>query len=316
MPHVARAVSAFLLAALVVVPLAAPTVGHADEDAVAALRAEVERLRAEVDALRARVAVLEGGAAAGPDEAATLLVQTRTGVVTVASDGVVTPLEVDGRPVRGALATADGRVYLRRYDGIHRIDATGRSLQTIPVPEAAEGYAFAALPGGGFAILDNREDRVHLLDPTGALRATVPMGDDPGSSLQSVFAIVVDGRLVVSSDGKNRVLAVDLDEPRGQVLREMPDLRPWPGALAHADGTWYLATTSDVYTFDPTSNAPPDRLARLETHNITGMVVAGRSLFVTVNFGGQVVRIDRDTGETTVVAEGLARPDGLVVLPR
>ena len=77
-----------------------------------------------------------------------------------------------------------------------------------------------------------------------------------------------------------------------------------------------IADTTRTVIHAFTEEGPLYRVARLPKGNITGLVLVGGAAFVTVNFTGELLRIDLDTGEVTTVAAGLKRPSGLVAVRR
>lgn len=88
----------------------------------------------------------------------------------------------------------------------------------------ALAHQFAALPENRFALFDNRDDKIHLLNADGMLDKTLSMGDERSGHLQSCCGIVVDNTLIVSEDGRNRLLKVDLSTNKVSVFRDLSHL--------------------------------------------------------------------------------------------
>ena len=282
-------------------------------------REDLERqnaeLQGEVDRLKARVAELSQRLLDIQLEKTAFLVSTREGVVRVTPDGEVRPvLAQNGRPLRGKLSRYGDDVYCRAWRTVHRLKADGSPVASWKLSEDVVGHAFAALPDRRLAVFDNEADRIFVVDRIGRVVKELPMRDEPDEGMQSTFGLVVGDRLLVSEDGDKRILAVDLKTYEVEVFRDLGMLRSWIGAIGHANGTWYVCTGIHVYAFQ--GDEPHRLVAQLPKGNITGLAILGGQAFVTVNFPGTLVRIDLETGDTTTVASGLARPDGLVPITR
>ena len=302
-------------AVLAIVLLLGSPSARAEEPTVAELQQANAELRAEIERLRARVAALSRRITDDALADTAFLVSTREGVVRVLPDGSTKAvLAPDGRPLRGALSRSGDDVFCRSWRTIRRLGLSGTVLATYELQETVVGHGYAALPGRRLAVFDNEKDRIFVVDPSGRVLRELAMRPEPDAGMQNTYGLVVDGRLLVSEDGDKGILAVDLDTYAVETFRRFETLRSWIGAIAHADGTYYVCTGTDVYAF--TTEGPLRRVARLPKGNISGMVIVGGAAFVVVNFTGELLRIDLESGEVTTVAAGLARPDGLVTVPR
>ncbi len=192
-------------------------------------------------------------------------------------------------------------------------DLHGTLLQTIQLFTKADFLEFTTLPNGGFALLSNYSDKVYLTDSSGALVATVDMLKQKDDHAQNVSAVVTNGSLIVSEDGKNHVLAIDLQTYKASVFANLPTLRPWLGAITYGDGKYYLATSDTIYNIS--SDSPPIKLAKIPSNNIAGMAFLDHSIYVSVNFTGEVYKVNPSDGSFALLVSGLDYPQNLEVNP-
>lgn len=127
----------------------------------------------------------------------------------------------------------DGKLYLLDNREVTVIDLETGARHNIPIPPTVEYVLnFTVLPDSSIALLDNRNDRVDFLDPTGDHLATVAMPIRSKSQWQNLAGVVVDRRLILSEDGYQRLLAIDLDSYDVSVFWDLKHIRRYPlGAL-------------------------------------------------------------------------------------
>jgi hypothetical protein len=244
-----------------------------------------------------------------------LYAPTRKGLARISESGD-TQLVNDSQGT--ALKLLDNELFLisRNRSAILVCGPTGKVLRTIPIPSEAVGkyLKLAIVPDGRLALMDNRNDKIYFTDNSGQLLTTVDIKDPADDSLQALDGVVVGDRLIVTEDGDKRLLQVDLSTYRVSVFRDfshLPD--PYLGSITYADGTYLLAGTTQVYQF--TEGTPPTLLAQVPEGNITGLVVGGNCVYVSVNASGTIEAIDLRTGASRVWASGLDYPEGLVAVP-
>jgi len=289
--------------------------GVAEEPTREDLERENAELRREVERLQARVAELSHRLAETELADTAFLVSTREGVVRVTPGEGTEPVRLpNGQALRGALSRSGDDIYCRSWTTVRRLDEAGTAVAMWKLAEGVVGNGFAALPGRRLAVFDNEGDRIFVVDRTGRAVRELAMRPEPDQGMQNTYGLVVGNRLLVSEDGDKRILAVDLDSYAVEVFRDFGTLRSWIGAIGNAGDTYYVCTGTEVFAFE--GDAPHHLLAKLPKGNITGLVIVGGAAFLTVNFTGELLRVDLATGEVTTVADGLARPDGLVAVRR
>ena len=141
--------------------------------------------------------------------------------------------------------------------------------------------------------------------------------------------MVVGNKLVVSENGHNELISVDLITYEFSVFRNLKHLGGWLGAITWANGTYYLCQSRRIYTF--TEDSPEVRLiAATPEGNITGIAYAQGHLFAVVNGmsrinerslaakyrtnQGLLYEINPETGKVKQLKDGLNYPDGLAIL--
>jgi len=237
------------------------------------------------------------------------LVNTRDGLRFLTAEGKVRQLAETER-LWGHLSRFQNKIAVYNGHQIREIDCRGKVLNVIAVPNGARGHGFAVLPNSRFVILDNAQDKMYFLDSEGSLLKTVKMRDKPDNHLQNIYGIVVGNDLVMSEDGDGQLLKVDLTTYECSVLRKLRIPGRNLGAVAYDHGTFYVCGAQEIHAF--AQGQEPRLVARLDKWNITGIVVKGKSAYVSVNFTGQIQKVDLSTGAVTVFAEGLNYPEKII----
>ena len=190
-------------------------------------------------------------------------------------------------------------------------DLDGNPLRSVPLPPDVRFLAFTPVPGGGFALMNNHDDKVYFTDSNGKLLATGNMLDTPDGHLQNVSGVVVDNRLIVSEDGQKHVLAFDLRTHEKSIIKDLKGLpASWLGAITHADNVFYLSTGTEIWKFTETTDAI--RIAGLPKGNATGIVIVDGFAFVCLNFTGEIYKVNLTDGTVSLFATGLDYPTALV----
>ena len=112
---------------------------------------------------------------------------------------------------------------------------------------------------------------------------TLALLEEPDRHLQPMYGIVVDGKLIVSSNGKFDVIAVDLKSYELSVLRNLKQLNGAAlGAITHTDGVFYIAHYQNIYSFTADSE-DITKVARTPRGNVTEIIVENDRLFAAVS---------------------------------
>lgn len=237
-----------------------------------------------------------------------LYVLTRSGIVHVSLTGAQQML-LDAHQTSRDLEIRDNTLYVTdktRGGDIVVYDLQGNYRQRIAVRlQAGEYTRFVVLPDERFALLDNTNDRVFFIDNQGNLLGTTPIQDPRGSS-QHLDGLVVGNRLIVSQDGQQRVLQVDLTSYEASLFKDLGSLSDRLGPITYADGAYYICGTRTVYAFTASGSAAP--VAELPEGNITGIAVVDGTAYVSVNFTGEIYAVDLHSGAAGVLASGLDYP--------
>ena len=205
-----------------------------------------------------------------------------------------------------ALEILNRQLYVKRGEGIAVYDLNGVFIRTVPIPTQAHFLTFVTVPDGRIALLDNAADKVHFISSSGDLLSTVNMKDTPDDTLQNVDGVVVNNKLIVSEDGDNHVLAIDLTTYEKTIFKDLTGFPGWLGAITYAEGTYYICGSTTIHSFSEDGNAI--RVGEIPEHNITGIVVVGGMAYVTVNLPGKVYQVNLSTGTSRVLASGLDYP--------
>lgn len=212
-------------------------------------------------------------------------------------------------------------VYVQQGPGITVYDAKGREQRSFEVPPEVQYYvSFTVLPEGGIAFLDNRNDAIYFVDKDGEHLKTVAISDEPDRKIQNMKGIVVDDQLIVSENGYNELLSVDLKNYELSVFRSLKQLGGWLGAITYSDGAFYLCQSREIYTFTSESEEIK-KLATTPKGNLTGAVVSDGRLLVEANGKWKrpaeersVYEIELKSGIVAEITSDLDIPEGLMLL--
>jgi hypothetical protein len=182
-------------------------------------------------------------------------------------------------------------------------------VKNISVPSGVQYLTFVVLPDERIAFLDNEGDRAFFVSPSGTLLATVNLTVEPNDSLQNCDGIVVNNALILSEDGDNNVLRIDLNTYQVSVFKNLSQIETWIGHITYSNGYYYVCGPRSIYRFTETSNATT--VADLPHGNIVGIVVVDDRAYATVNFEGKIYEVNLQNGNYTVFAEGLDYPNDL-----
>ncbi len=239
-----------------------------------------------------------------------LYVLTQSGILAVSTAGSPQML-IDGHKDSYAIEVRDKTLYAtsKTHGGdIVAYDLQGHYVKTIPTPSQAQDYlTFVALPGERFALLDNTNDKVFFIDDEGHLLATAKLRPVKDGSAQYVDGVVVGNRLIVSEDGDERIMAIDLTTYEVSVFKDLSASLNSLLAITYASGKYYICGPQAVYSFT-TEPGSLEKVAEIADYNITGIVVLGDTAYITVNFAGKIYQVDLMSGITTEITTDLDYP--------
>lgn len=275
------------------------------------------------------MAVLFGGCArpqARITETWDLLVSERARISRVAESGESEQFV----SAPGLVRVLGGEVFVLRGRDVFVYDTTGKEHRRISVPTEVRYFInFVVLTGKRVAYLDNRNDVIYFVDANGKHLKTVSFAEKANGHLQNMDGVVVGNRLVVSENGDNELISVDLSTYQVSIFRDLKQLRGWLGAIAWADGRYYICQSERIYTF---SEDLPEvkEVATTPEGNITGIACAQGRLFAVVNgmsrinerslsakyrtTQGILYEVNPETGEVKQLKDGLNYPDGVAVV--
>ena len=170
-----------------------------------------------------------------------------------------------------------------------------------------------ALGEAGFALLDNDDDKVYFVGPSGEFLREVSIVDTPNTRWQNMYGVVANGRLIISEDGYNRLMSIDLSTYEVSVFKDLGYLPHWLGALTYRDGVFYLCGPNFIYAF--AEDEDPVKIAEVPHGNISGIAVFEDYIYTSIYSAGIIHRTRISTGETEPWVEGLNYPKWLVFLP-
>lgn len=263
------------------------------------------------------IAVATDTRGASARDTAVVVVDAFEGTLLVQTQGGLTAVDAAGNHFvfndhTGAVEVLGDRIFLAGYRQLTELDHDGQEIGSVVAEPSVSGYTFV-LPDGGFAAATNGTDLIYLVAPTGTVTDTLAMPNPSPDELQNVDGVVVGDRLIVSENGNNEVLAVDLATREISILRSVQDGQGWLGAIDYADGRFFLCRSQRIHTF--TEGGALNDLCALPEYNITGIAVGGHFAYAVVNFGGALYRIDRQTGEYQRMLGELAYPQDIEILP-
>ena len=222
-------------------------------------------------------------------------------------------------------------VYLSRQGNLTALDLQGNQVSEIKRADEIESQInFTAIPQGGFAFLDNRNDKVYFTDAQGHYAKAIAIKDSVDKHAQNMHGIVVGNRLIVSEDGDRQIVSIDLTTYQKTIFRSLPQLRSWLGAIAYHQGIYHICNPQEIYSFTEDSQ-DITRIAKVPKKNITGIEVVDGKAYVIVNGPnkieeengkrilvptGALYEVDLKTGNVRVIKDELFKPNDLAIIPK
>lgn len=202
---------------------------------------------------------------------------------------------------------------------VYDAEGMGRRSFTIP-PEVLEITSFTILPDGGIAFLSNRNDAIYFVNKDGNHIKTLAFLEEPDRHIQTMTGIVVDGKLIVSSNGQREVIAVDLKTYELSVFRNLKQLKGGIGTITHTDGVFYISHYKDIYSFTADSE-DITKVVSTPRGNVIEIIVENDQLFAAVNSywprprqSPTVYEINLKSGELMEIKNIFNNPESLLLL--
>lgn len=221
----------------------------------------------------------------------------------------------------GSASSKTDYVYVRQGPIITVYDVDGREQRSFEIPSEIKFYlSFYILTDGRIAFFDNEVDVVYFTDKNGQYLQTVSLGVGRDSRLQVMKGIQVGDKLIISENGHNELMSIDLNSYEISLFRSLKQLNGWLGAIAYSDGTYYLCQSQDIYSFKSSSDELK-KLATTPTGNITQVIEQNGKLLVATN--GKAIRparkgalysIDLKDGKISEIRNADKNPTSLILL--
>jgi hypothetical protein len=200
----------------------------------------------------------------------------------------------------GVVEAYNGKLYVhtQTYDlldgAVHVLDLEGNLLEILEFPaEVAYSSGFNILPGGKFAIYNNRANRVYFLNHDFSFITQVSF---TGSlNQQNMRGVVVGNDLIISEDGYRNLLKVDLATYEISTFRNFSHLQEnWIGAITYANGTFYLCAPVNIYSFK--EGEAENLLVTLPVNNNVAIETGDDYAYAGSFFGGKIFKINLADG--------------------
>lgn len=209
----------------------------------------------------------------------------------------------------------EDRIYIKSVREISVFNRDGSLYGRIDIDSRIEmALIMCVLPDGNLAFLDNENDLVSFTNPYGELIHEMSLsGVAADESLQNVRGVVVDNGLIISVDGNNRIIRIDLDTYEWSVFRDFQHLTGWLGDIDHAEGTYYLCQSRKLYSFR--EGEEEQLICELPEGNNAGIAVLGDFAYVVSYGGNKVYRVNVHSGDYDVIVSDANYPQDIELLP-
>jgi ankyrin repeat protein len=209
------------------------------------------------------------------------------------------------------LEVLNNKIYIANDKAIVCFDCNGLEQHSISIPNKINFINFIALTDGRFALLDYQRDTVSFIDYEGSLLHTA---QTPKKHI-GMGGVQVDHKLIISAGENKRIIAIDLNDYKVTIFKDLSHLDGWLGAIDYANEYYYVCQRRRIYSFARRSQyaslfeeSKPTLLATLPEGNITGIKVEGEWAYVTVYSSGKVYRVNLKTGNYEEFAKNLKDP--------
>lgn len=239
------------------------------------------------------------------------LVNTRDGIIHVDSSGKADNFIIEPDAFFGIEVHNNSLFVLLWWEQLLEYDRTRNIINRIPIPERCRGY-FTTIHDSKFAFYDNWNDSIYFINSIGNHLKTVGMLTERNILNQNVNGIVVDNSLIVSENGENKILKVDLDSYEVSVFKDLSNLFGWLGAIDYSDGIYYICQFNKIWGFIKALDNSLFLITKLPEGSITSLVVINNYAYATV-YKGRIYKISISTGEYEIFAHGLNYPEDMEV---
>ncbi|MCF8364298.1 MAG: hypothetical protein K9H16_00860 [Bacteroidales bacterium] len=206
----------------------------------------------------------------------------------------------------------DNYIYTLTSDYVKKYSINGNLIASIPIASQVDyKIAFVVIPNQGFAFLDNQYDKVYFTDFNGNYITEVSMPNANSASLQNVKGIVVNDKLIVSENGNNGIISIDLNNYSTGIFKDFSNLQGWLGAVGYSNGTYYLCQATKIHSF--TNNSNPSLITTVPNGNLTGISIDGAIAYASINFENRVIKLDLNTGTYSNFITGINKPDDIEI---
>ena len=200
-------------------------------------------------------------------------------------------------PIAFTFEFLDEFIYSQQYlnGNIMKYDLDGNFISEFDPTDAGVPYYldFVAIPDGRFALLDNQNDDIYILDNDGAMLQTIAI-PNASTSYQNISGIVVEEFLFVSDNGNKEVIYVNLNTYDTGIFKDFSSLSPWLGFIEYANNLFYITTATSIYSF--TLSGTQQLIATLPQGNITGLAIHGNTAYVINNGSDSIYEVDLISG--------------------
>ena len=180
---------------------------------------------------------------------------------------------------------------------------------------AGQYLGMVIIPNSNIALLDNDNDKIHFINSEGDFITSVNIFRRIRNGWQNMDGVVVGNHLIVSEDGYNRLIDVNLESYELSIFKDLYNLEGWLGAIDYYDGTYYICQSRRIYAFTEGQAATLITEFDEDEFHISGILVAGDYAYVVFNYYSKVYKVDLLTGEYEIFASGLYAQDIEVYLP-
>lgn len=263
------------------------------------------------------VTVSDGRGGTAGDEAH---IKVLGGTFLVQTGGGLTAVDIDGNSfvvstLTGPVEVLGDRIFVKASSHtIWEYDCACQLVGSVPIPDIIPyPYIHCVLPDGGFAWLDNRDDRIDITDAQGDHVIAIAMPETSPDNSQSVDGVVVGNSLIVSETGTRKLIEVDLATHAASIYKDLSAIGGWIGALAYSEGIYYICQCVKLHHFTEAGDAV--ELCTFDQGCLTGVTVVDDYLYIVINSPGEMYKINKTTGEKELFLSGLSYPQDIEYIP-
>jgi hypothetical protein len=203
-------------------------------------------------------------------------------------------------------------VYVNYSSDISVYDLQGNLVRTVQVDDRISGY-LCVLPEEHFAFLNNSTDTVSFANPDGDFITAVSMtGNEPDGTSQNLNGVVVNNQLIISEDGENHLIGIDLSNYERYIFRDFEHLTGWLSDIDYSNGTYYLCQSQKIFAFKNDENEL--LISTLPDYHNMGIAVLGDFGYIASNFGNKIYRINLRNGDYQVLVNDANYPKDIELI--